>query len=109
MSNEIENGIRYESKTIAPCESRMEFTASASAVGAAFKTAVREAVKYARIPGFRPGKAPASMVKTRYKDYIAEDVERSLQSAGFENSIMLECRPEVLLERLLLLPERMLW
>lgn len=84
MSNEVENGIRYESKTTAPCESKLEFTASAAAVDAAFKTALREAAKYARIPGFRPGKAPASMVKSRYKDYILEDVERNLQSAGFE-------------------------
>lgn len=84
MSNEIENGIRYEAKTTAPCESKVEFTAPAAAVDAAFKTAVRNAAKYARIPGFRPGKAPASMVKSRYKDYILEDVERNLQSAGFE-------------------------
>src|SRR5919204_4072005 len=32
----------------------------------------------ARIPGFRPGKAPASVIKQRYKDQILHDVAHDL-------------------------------
>ncbi|PYV43281.1 MAG: trigger factor [Acidobacteria bacterium] len=32
-----------------------------------------EALKHARVPGFRPGKAPMSFIKQRYKEAIRED------------------------------------
>ncbi len=84
MSNELENAVRYDVQSTGACTSKLDFTASVEAVAKAFRSALKEASKYAKIPGFRPGKAPAAMVKSRYKDYIMEDVERSLQRAGFD-------------------------
>src|SRR5688500_5240160 len=49
--------------------------------------------KQARIPGFRPGKVPASVIKQRFKDQILHDVmhglipravEEALQERGIE-------------------------
>src|ERR671936_2993895 len=38
----------------------------------------RDYSKKTRIPGFRPGKAPASVIKQRYKDQILHDVAQDL-------------------------------
>src|SRR5688500_3194846 len=49
--------------------------------------------KQARIPGFRPGKVPATIIKQRFKDQILHDVmhglipravEKALQERGIE-------------------------
>src|ERR1700720_4175836 len=38
----------------------------------------RDYSKKARIPGFRPGKAPATIIKRRFKDQILHDVAHDL-------------------------------
>ena len=38
----------------------------------------RDYSRKARIPGFRPGKAPAKVIKQRYKDQILHDVAHDL-------------------------------
>src|ERR1043165_50021 len=37
-----------------------------------------------RLPGFRPGKAPAAMVKKRFKDAIRQEVIESLVQESFK-------------------------
>ena len=37
-----------------------------------------------RIPGFRKGKAPASLILSKYKNYILDDVAKVLQQAAFQ-------------------------
>jgi trigger factor len=47
----------------------------------------REAKRYAtsvRLPGFRPGKAPAAMIKKRFKDAIRQQVVESLVQQAFK-------------------------
>src|SRR5215510_5169907 len=51
-----------------------------------FDSVCSKYLKQARVPGFRPGKAPLSLIKQRYKDAIREDfielaVQRSFRSA----------------------------
>ena len=41
----------------------------------------------ARIPGFRPGKAPLKMVRERYKDEIQKDVVSHLLESGLAEAI----------------------
>lgn len=47
----------------------------------------REYAKVARIPGFRPGHAPQTLVRRRYKDEIKSDVVQALVPKFFENAI----------------------
>jgi trigger factor len=47
-------------------------------VNAEIDRIARDYSKKARIPGFRPGKAPASVIKQRYKDQILHDVAHDL-------------------------------
>lgn len=49
-------------------------------VDAAFQRAYRSLARSARVRGFRPGKAPASVLRRLYGPAIAEDVERELVS-----------------------------
>ncbi len=41
----------------------------------------------ARLPGFRPGKAPEKMIRARYKKEIAGEVNQRLLSKGFEEGV----------------------
>src|SRR5260221_2524999 len=41
----------------------------------------------ARIPGFRPGKAPARVIKQRYRDQILHDVAHDLIPRAIDNAL----------------------
>src|SRR3990167_6343535 len=41
----------------------------------------------AKIPGFRPGKAPMSMIKAKFKEEIRRDVVSHLLEAGLSQAI----------------------
>jgi trigger factor len=43
--------------------------------------------KQARLPGFRPGKVPASVIKQRFKDQILHDVMHALIPRAIEDSL----------------------
>jgi trigger factor len=47
-------------------------------VDAAIERIARDYARKARIPGFRPGKAPARVIKQRFKDQILHDVAHEL-------------------------------
>lgn len=84
MSDAIKNAIKIDRKETGKWMYELEFTVPADAVNAEFAEAVKTARRHAQLPGFRVGKAPASMVKARYADVITDDVDRSIKSAAFE-------------------------
>src|SRR5437868_8192510 len=47
----------------------------------------RDYSRKARIPGFRPGKAPARVIKQRYKDQILHDVVHDLIPRAVDNAL----------------------
>src|SRR5471030_3343984 len=49
-----------------------------TAVDAEINRIAADYSRKARIPGFRPGKAPARVIKQRFKDQILHDVARDL-------------------------------
>ena len=75
--------VQIEIKDVDACTRTMEAKYSAEQVDGAFKDAVKEAGKYAQLPGFRKGKAPASLILSKYKDYILDDVTKVLQQNAF--------------------------
>ena len=48
---------------------------------------VGEFVKQAKIPGFRPGKAPKDMVRKRFKSEIEKEVQQKVVSAAYQDVI----------------------
>jgi trigger factor len=47
----------------------------------------RQFAQQARLPGFRPGKAPVSMVKAKYKDEIKKEVMNHLMEAALHEAV----------------------
>src|SRR5215470_14063497 len=47
----------------------------------------QDMAKKARVPGFRPGKAPVAVVKTRYKDEIMSEVLQHLLPKYFQDAV----------------------
>jgi trigger factor len=63
-------------------------------VEAAFATATQQYRQKAKIPGFRPGKAPLEMVNRQYGEQIRQDVLEALIPRAFDAALhKLELRP----------------
>lgn len=59
----------------------------AEEVTRAFKNVVKRYQKQARIPGFRAGKVPESLIRSRFADGIRQDVIESVLPAHFRSAI----------------------
>ena len=75
--------VQIELKETDVCTRKMEAKYTADLVNTAFKDSIKEAGKYAQLPGFRKGKAPATLILNKYKDYILDDVVKMLRQAAF--------------------------
>lgn len=60
---------------------------AAEDAGAEFSKASSEFRKYASIPGFRPGKAPMPIIKSRFKEELQSEVYKKLVPDAFEQAI----------------------
>src|SRR5262249_43091714 len=56
-------------------------------VDAEIDRVTRDYSKKARIPGFRPGKAPARVIRQRFKDQILSDVAQDLIPRAIDDAI----------------------
>lgn len=72
---------------ISECEATLTATATADEVNTIRDTVVATYMKNANIPGFRPGKAPKSVVAKRYAEPVREEVEYRLKSDIQEQSL----------------------
>ena len=72
MKTNIEN--------ISDTRRKITFSFDAAEVAGENEKVVKDFVKSAKIPGFRPGKAPVNMVLKLYGDSIKEQLERTLTS-----------------------------
>lgn len=62
------------------CQATLNATVSADEVSAVKNDIISTYMKSARIPGFRPGKAPKSIVAKRYAEMINEELEARIAS-----------------------------
>ncbi len=65
-------------------ERRLQVAVPAARVAEARNKAASRVAKQAKIPGFRPGKAPAAMVKKQYAQAIDEEAVNALLREAFE-------------------------
>src|SRR5438270_7550409 len=56
-------------------------------VAAEIDRVARDYSRKARIPGFRPGKAPARVIKQRFKDQILNDVAHDLIPKAIDDAM----------------------
>lgn len=69
------------------CKRLLRFEVEAKAVEEAFDSATKDFVKHAKLPGFRPGKAPKEMVVRQYEKDIAEEVKRKLIGDAYRQGV----------------------
>ena len=66
-----------------PCEREVSVEISADVVSTEWKAALERFQKHARIPGFRKGKVPASIVRGKFEQEIKTEVVEHLLPAAF--------------------------
>jgi trigger factor len=71
----------------ATCKKELVIEIPAEVVRQEAETAAAKYARVARIPGFRPGHAPASLVRRRYRDDIRSEVVQSLLPRFLENTV----------------------
>jgi trigger factor len=69
------------------CTREVEVDISASDVSKAFRSVVKRYQKQARIPGFRSGKVPESLIRTRFAESIRQDVIEQILPDHFRSAI----------------------
>jgi trigger factor len=65
----------------------LEIELAAEDVNASYESTYEEFRKKAKIPGFRPGKAPIGLVRQRYADDVRQDVLETLLPKAYEQAL----------------------
>ena len=79
--------MKTEFTDVTPTEKQLVVELPAEAVEAEIARVARGFGRSARIPGFRPGKAPATLVRQRYKDQILHDVMHEMVPRAIEEAL----------------------
>jgi len=69
------------------CTREVEVEVPADEVTKAFRTVTKRYQKQARIPGFRAGKVPESLIRSRFADGLRQDVVETVLPAHFREAI----------------------
>jgi trigger factor len=69
------------------CKKELLIEIPADVVRQEAETVAAQYVKVVRIPGFRPGRAPTSLVRRRYREDIRSEVVQALVPRFFENAV----------------------
>src|SRR5271165_3287322 len=82
------------------CKRELELEIPADNVQKATEKVARDLAKVARVPGFRPGKAPVTLIRRRFAEDIQGEVVQSLvpeylEKALGEKNLIPVTRPEV--------------
>src|SRR6202166_3485579 len=73
--------------TEANCKRELELEIPAENVSKAAEKVARDIARVARIPGFRPGKAPVTLVRRRFAEDIQGEVVQSLVPEYLEKAL----------------------
>src|SRR5712691_4234523 len=74
----------------ATCRRELELEIPAEDVSKATERVAKEISRVAKVPGFRPGKAPLSLIKRRFADDIKGEVLQSLVPERVEKAVVEE-------------------
>src|SRR5947209_7352881 len=74
----------------ATCRRELDLEIPAEEVSKALERVAKELARVARVPGFRPGKAPISLIKRRFADDIKGEVLQTLVPERVEKAVQEE-------------------
>src|SRR5215467_14546504 len=72
---------------VSQCKKNIDIEIPAEVVDAEITHIAQEFARRARVPGFRPGKAPVGVVKTRFRDEIVSEMTQHLMPKYFGDAI----------------------
>lgn len=79
--------MNIEIKDVSETRKSLVITLDQAEVAAEHKAVVGEISKQARLPGFRPGKAPAAMIIKRYSKEISEEFKQKVMSKAYRGGL----------------------
>jgi trigger factor len=79
--------MQIELETLPNCITAMRIELPPERVAQERQSILRDFQGSARLPGYRPGKAPRNLVEAKYKKEIIEELERKLVAAGTREAI----------------------
>jgi len=74
-------------ETLAPCKRLLRIEVDSEAVDKAFDEATASYQREARLPGFRPGKAPREMITRTYAKEIEKEVKKKVMSDAYRRAL----------------------
>jgi len=74
-------------ENLAPCKKLMRVEIEVQKVDETFDSVAKDFQKEAKLPGFRPGKAPRDMVLRKYGKDIEEEAKRKLISEAYKKAV----------------------
>ena len=81
------SAVNVQLNNVSPTRKSLVVTLDPSEVDAEHQAVVGEIAKIARIPGFRPGKAPAAMVAKRFSKEIGEDFKQKVVAKAYRSAL----------------------
>ena len=84
MAKKLVDSIQMEVRSTQPCRKEFDFTVPADVVKSETANTLREIAAQVALPGFRPGKAPAGLIRSKFENELKEELQRKLIYAAFE-------------------------
>lgn len=79
--------LKTKLESLSPVKKKLFIEISSEDAEGEFAKSATEFRQYARIPGFRPGKAPMQLIKSRFKEDIKSEVYKKLVPDAYEQAI----------------------
>ncbi|HWB60875.1 MAG TPA: trigger factor, partial [Chthoniobacteraceae bacterium] len=79
--------MNVEVENLPNCITTLRVEVPAEKVTKAWDTVAKDYTQYAKIPGYRPGKAPRNVIENRFKKQIREEVEKKLLTESCREAI----------------------
>lgn len=78
--------MKLSTENISETRAKVTVAVTGDEVTAEERNALRELTRQAKIPGFRPGKAPEAMLRRRFAKELADDLKRKVLSKAYKEA-----------------------
>ncbi len=79
--------MEYQVTELSPCQRGLELTWTSKEVEEKLNEKLKEYKKDLALPGFRPGKAPIGLIKSRFGEMIGQELSQTLIKEGFKEAV----------------------
>lgn len=79
--------MKIEVQNLEGCKRRLDIQIPGTIVSGEISRASAEMAKYARVPGFRPGRVPVSVIRQRFKSELRQEALRNLLPSAVETAV----------------------